>query len=77
MQLAQFDKPEELEIIRNVVGATIVHKRDVPYLRRRERVVAQVLVEAGISDPSEVGDLPMDRILQLREEIQKRLQENS
>lgn len=77
VQLALFDKPEELEIIRNVVGATIVHKRDVPYLRRREQVVAQVLIVAGISDPSQVADLPMDRILQLREEIQRRLQEDS
>lgn len=73
---AQFDEPDKIEIHQSPDGAySLVAKRDLERLAEREKVAKEVLKEHGIDAlTAEVVDkLSMEKVLELRAEIDKRL----
>lgn len=74
--LNRFDRPDDLTIVGMPGGGfSIIKKDQLPYLQRRAQIVHQILAERGINinDPSLIGKLSAAEILRLREEIQRRL----
>ncbi len=69
--LSLFDHPEKLTIVSEypkLVGLT----DDIKYIEKRRNVVMNVLKEKGM-DMEDVKDIPLDDILMMRKEIEKRL----
>lgn len=67
----QFDHPEEVVVATNPFGGTgLHHRRDAAYLAFRERVAMATLNRNGIADFAALGALSIDRILELRKEIE-------
>lgn len=75
--LNQFDKPEHL-MLQELPGGgiAIVLRKDVFYLKRRQKIVEEILAEKGISlaDPNTIANLSFEEILAIRKEAQERLQ---
>lgn len=73
--LDAFDKPDDLVAV-TVPGAgkmiAIVRKDQLSKLHQREAVVEQVLAERGLTVDM-IADQPMEKVLELRAEIQRRL----
>lgn len=70
----QFDRPEEVAIITDPLGGSILcHKRDLPYLRERQRVALKVLGRHNLKLPDDIGELSLEKVIQLRKEIEKEL----
>ena len=72
--LEEFDKPEELMVIRTGVGYGIVRKTHLPHLRRRERIANQVLEEHGILSLEGISVLDIKEAMELRREIEERME---
>lgn len=75
--LAEYDEPDRLEVIETVTGSRQIVLKDESHRTYREineRAAREVLGEHGLSFET-IGDLPMDRILELREEIAKRVKD--
>lgn len=71
-----FDKPDELEVIKDPhLGYHIVRKSHLSHIKRRGEVVTQVLAKYGIAI-EDVEKLPMQRILELRQEIQDAMEKS-
>jgi len=67
-----FDHPEKLTIVGDhpkLVGLT----DDIKYIEKRRNVVMELLKEKGVS-MEDVKDIPLDDILMMRKEIEKRLE---
>lgn len=72
--LGLFDHPEKLTIVTESFGTTIRLKDSSEYLERRKNIAMELLKEKGISIEF-VKDLTLEDILEMREEIDKRLQD--
>lgn len=57
-------------------GALLVRKSDVPALDKRMSIANQVMIDRGF-DPAKPGDIPIEDVLKMREEIQKRMTESN
>lgn len=67
----QFDRPEEVMIATNPLGGTALHhQRDSAYLAFRERVAMAILQGHGIEDSAGLASISVERILELRKEIE-------
>lgn len=70
----RFDRPEEVVIMTSSFGVTALHhQRDVPMLQRREEIVKRVLARHGLTTIDKIGAVPWDRIVTLREEIEREI----
>ena len=70
--LGLFDHPEKLTIVTEPFGTTIRLKDGTEYLERRKNIAMELLKEKGISIEY-VKNLTLEDILEMREEIDKRL----
>lgn len=68
----RFDRPDEVVIMTSAFGVTALHhQRDVPMAQRREEVVKRVLARHGLTTIDKIGKVSWDRIVTLREEIER------
>ena len=79
--LKQFDKPEELYVEESPLGgASILAKKDREYHQKRREVALEVLKKIGFNTANlaEIaGQLSFEEVLEIREEIERRLKEQS
>lgn len=71
--LNDFDQPELLTIFESHIGPVICLKRDERYIRRRTEIAREVMKEQGINSPEDTQALLPTKLLQLRDEIDRRL----
>lgn len=70
----RFDHPEEVVILSDAWGSTVLcHQRDVPMIRRRHDVAKRVFTRHGLTTIERIGELPFTRIEELRKEIDREL----
>lgn len=77
--LEQFDYPERLAIFEMPIdGTTIILEENLPYFEKKERITLDLLREKGIdmADPRAFGKLPLEDRLNLRKEVEKRMEES-
>ncbi|MDO8622331.1 MAG: hypothetical protein Q7R80_03820, partial [bacterium] len=68
----EFDRPDDIAIVANPFGGQVLcHQRDVPLIQRREVVAKRVLARHGLTTIDEIGGISWDRVLELREEIER------
>lgn len=68
-----FDQPEEVAITSVAFGAgqCLCHVRDLDFLEKRRQFGLAVLAERGFTSLEQIESLPMEKVLELREEIQR------
>jgi hypothetical protein len=70
-----FDKPEELMFVKSGGMLTLIHKRDLEYVQKREKVAHEVLEEYGIISFEQMGDISMDKLKEMRQKIEERVKD--
>ncbi len=69
-----FDEPQKLMVVNDTLFQlkSIALKADADYLERRRQIVLQLLAEQEL-DISDIGKIDADKIIELREEVNRRL----
>ncbi len=68
----QFDQPEKVAILELPFGGkSLCHVRDLGFMEKRKQAMNAVLHAHGITSLEQIGDLPMEEVMIIRQEISK------